>query len=288
MSGYFGPSTTVGANTTFSGTATDNLSGLDEVFVSVQEGAGLCLNQAKTAFSETCPEWILATGTATWSLAVADAEFTEGETFTIRSKAVDVATVEETTFPSLALQWLAAAPSAEFTVNNDDAATSNASVSLILDDDTGITEYFAEVGACGTPVYVAYLGGGSIAFNLTAGQGIKTVCLIVRDSVGNASAIDTDAITFDSVDPTISITIAQNIDADTTAGVNTSFAGTAGDVGGSGLDTVEVQIKRFSDGSCLNTAKSAFNETSTLYNSCLLYTSPSPRDGLLSRMPSSA
>ena len=25
-----------------------------------------------------------------------------------------------------------------------------------------------------------------------------------------------------------------------------------------------------------------------LYNSCLLYTSPSPRDGLLSRMPSSA
>ena len=28
--------------------------------------------------------------------------------------------------------------------------------------------------------------------------------------------------------------------------------------------------------------------TTTLYNSCLLYTSPSPRDGLLSRMPSSA
>ena len=25
-----------------------------------------------------------------------------------------------------------------------------------------------------------------------------------------------------------------------------------------------------------------------LYNACLLYTSPSPRDGLLSRMPSSA
>ena len=26
----------------------------------------------------------------------------------------------------------------------------------------------------------------------------------------------------------------------------------------------------------------------TVYNTCLLYTSPSPRDGLLSRMPSSA
>ena len=31
-----------------------------------------------------------------------------------------------------------------------------------------------------------------------------------------------------------------------------------------------------------------FQEFGTLYIRCLLYTSPSPRDGLLSRMPSSA
>ena len=31
-----------------------------------------------------------------------------------------------------------------------------------------------------------------------------------------------------------------------------------------------------------------FHETDTVINVCLLYTSPSPRDGLLSRMPSSA
>ena len=31
-----------------------------------------------------------------------------------------------------------------------------------------------------------------------------------------------------------------------------------------------------------------FISASTNYNCCLLYTSPSPRDGLLSRMPSSA
>ena len=29
-------------------------------------------------------------------------------------------------------------------------------------------------------------------------------------------------------------------------------------------------------------------DNGSTYNSCLLYTSPSPRDGLLSRMPSSA
>ena len=34
--------------------------------------------------------------------------------------------------------------------------------------------------------------------------------------------------------------------------------------------------------------KSRSEIVETLYGSCLLYTSPSPRDGLLSRMPSSA
>ena len=34
--------------------------------------------------------------------------------------------------------------------------------------------------------------------------------------------------------------------------------------------------------------KSAWVTQVTLYSYCLLYTSPSPRDGLLSRMPSSA
>ena len=32
----------------------------------------------------------------------------------------------------------------------------------------------------------------------------------------------------------------------------------------------------------------AINRSSISYDTCLLYTSPSPRDGLLSRMPSSA
>ena len=36
------------------------------------------------------------------------------------------------------------------------------------------------------------------------------------------------------------------------------------------------------------TAMAFFTEQPHLYWSCLLYTSPSPRDGLLSRMPSSA
>ena len=40
----------------------------------------------------------------------------------------------------------------------------------------------------------------------------------------------------------------------------------------------------------VTSSKSGFNKWNGLtpYTSCLLYTSPSPRDGLLSRMPSSA
>ena len=38
----------------------------------------------------------------------------------------------------------------------------------------------------------------------------------------------------------------------------------------------------------INALESVRQEISNLLNDCLLYTSPSPRDGLLSRMPSSA
>ena len=63
-------------------------------------------------------------------------------------------------------------------------------------------------------------------------------------------------------------------------------------------------ITIYTDGSCLTNPgnggwaaiindgkeikKISGKEKNTTNNSCLLYTSPSPRDGLLSRMPSSA
>ena len=48
------------------------------------------------------------------------------------------------------------------------------------------------------------------------------------------------------------------------------------------FQTAEVTI--FANGTVIR----AEEKTDNLYSSCLLYTSPSPRDGLLSRMPSSA
>ena len=52
---------------------------------------------------------------------------------------------------------------------------------------------------------------------------------------------------------------------------------------------VEALIQSFSEKPALHRfPKSMAERTHALCNYCLLYTSPSPRDGLLSRMPSSA
>ena len=61
----------------------------------------------------------------------------------------------------------------------------------------------------------------------------------------------------------------------------TTSKGPEEQVPGQILDTVDIRVfHRQSKGGSLLSSNS--------YNACLLYTSPSPRDGLLSRMPSSA
>ena len=58
-----------------------------------------------------------------------------------------------------------------------------------------------------------------------------------------------------------------------------------------GLKTACIESRGSLGGTCLNVgcipSKSLLNLSEEFHN-CLLYTSPSPRDGLLSRMPSSA
>ena len=60
-----------------------------------------------------------------------------------------------------------------------------------------------------------------------------------------------------------------------------------------GLSYEKVKISSTNTSKVPNTSASAASSTTDLngaaaLNACLLYTSPSPRDGLLSRMPSSA
>ena len=55
-----------------------------------------------------------------------------------------------------------------------------------------------------------------------------------------------------------------------------------------GLDNISLDIKEHSIQVVMGLSGSGKSTLIRHINSCLLYTSPSPRDGLLSRMPSSA
>ena len=54
------------------------------------------------------------------------------------------------------------------------------------------------------------------------------------------------------------------------------------------IEDIEMGMTRYLQKHVTDRDIEMFAEVSTDHNPCLLYTSPSPRDGLLSRMPSSA
>ena len=107
----------------------------------------------------------------------------------------------------------------------------------------------------GTPVAVT-LGNGDLT---TLGQGAVSVSAVQTDPAGNASPAGTASFTLDTGVPA-----APLVALGTGVGLLPAGGATAAEATqGSGVVTVAGE-------------------------SCLLYTSPSPRDGLLSRMPSSA
>ena len=57
---------------------------------------------------------------------------------------------------------------------------------------------------------------------------------------------------------------------------------------GVGMTAKQMKRKRPINADLLNKIEPITDNQKTLFENCLLYTSPSPRDGLLSRMPSSA
>ena len=75
-------------------------------------------------------------------------------------------------------------------------------------------------------------------------------------------------------------------DAATPSGANVTLQGDVTVVGHVSLaDNKEIRLGASND---LKITHNGTNTEFNNYNGCLLYTSPSPRDGLLSRMPSSA
>lgn len=96
-------------------------------------------------------------------------------------------------------------------LNGDDIYTTTATVQMTLDLTDGVTTgYQMKIWGVegvedeGSATWETYAASKSIT--LPAGDGLKTVHVKVRDSVGNESAEATDSITLDTAVPTVTVT----------------------------------------------------------------------------------
>ena len=110
-----GPNQDSGTSAMISGTATDVGSGIAKVQVSVRAGTGSCLNNAKTAFTATCPNLQDATGTAAWTFPITKSILTNGTTYKFTAIATDVAGNTEATGSLLSLAYDTTPPAAPAT-----------------------------------------------------------------------------------------------------------------------------------------------------------------------------
>lgn len=100
-------------------------------------------------------------------------------------------------------------------LNGDDIYTTTATVQMTLDLTDGVTTgYQMKIWGVegvedeGSATWETYAASKSIT--LPTGDGLKTVHVKVRDSVGNESAEATDSITLDTAVPTVTVTGPDN------------------------------------------------------------------------------
>ena len=100
-------------------------------------------------------------------------------------------------------------------LNGDDIYTTTATVQMTLDlTDAVTTGYQMKIWGVegvedeGSATWETYAASKSIT--LPAGDGLKTVHVKVRDSVGNETAAATDSITLDTAVPTVTVTGPDN------------------------------------------------------------------------------
>ena len=97
-SGAITQDTTAGSTTNISGTASDAGTGLASVYVSIQEGSGSCFDSAAHDFTTACPSWLSVTGISSWTKTLDDSDLLKGQTYTVSSKAIDLAGNAQTSF----------------------------------------------------------------------------------------------------------------------------------------------------------------------------------------------
>ena len=107
------------------------------------------------------------------------------------------------------------APNGSLTLQGGAAATSSTTLTLGLSatDATGVVAYRGAEGSdCTSASWVAVSSSlsfsGTASITVSAGDGVKTVCVQYKDAAGNISTTSTQTITLDTVAPTVALASA--------------------------------------------------------------------------------
>lgn len=195
------------------GIASDATSGVNTVQAKIQRNSDSKYWDGTTW--QTAATWLNTTySSGSWNYTLALANLTDGETYTIQSKATDLAANEQSAFVSTTFRYDNTAPTGSIQINNNETATTSTTVTLNLLASTDVTKMMISNNADFSPDSLNANSGLWIdiantlsGWKLSAADGSKTVYAKFKDPAGNISAVFSDAITLDTTGPTGSISI---------------------------------------------------------------------------------
>ena len=201
---------------TISGSASDNL-GLNKVEVQLNSG----------------PSWLTASGTTSWSKLIT----LDPGTNAIAARATDVAERVKMT-SSISVTYDSSDPTITISSPTDNQifATDSITVSGSASDNLGLNK--VEVRVNSGPSWLTASGTTSWSKSITLDSGANTITARATDVAGRIKMTSSISLTYDSSDPTI--TISSPIDNDIFTTDSITISGSASD--NLGLNKVEVQL----------------------------------------------
>ncbi len=279
--------TTYGTNWTgaITGSASDATSGVSSIGVAVKNTTtGKWWNG--TAFSATSQTNVAATGTTSWSLALAASNLVSTDAYTVIAQATDSAgNVGTSSTVNFTYDTVAPAAAVTFPVNNTTyganwtgtitgtassnagAGTSISSIGVAVKNTTTGKWWNGTAFSATSQTNVAATGTTSWSLALAASNLVSTDAYTViaqaTDSAGNVGTSSTVNFTYDTVAPAAAVTFPVN---NTTYGANWTgtITGTASSNAGAGtsISSIGVAVKNTTTGKWWNgTAFSATSQT---------------------------
>jgi len=262
---------------TITGTSADSTSAVTSVRVSVQQGTGGCWTGLLNAFTASCPNYLPAVGTASWSEVFTTSSFNGDGAYTVKAQASDVAGNVQTTTHSFVYDNVAPSPTVTAPASggfansttptiSGTAGTQSADGSHSPDSSTVTVRIFAGSGTGGTllqTLNAAVSSGGAwsaVASALTA-SATYTAQVTQTDAAGN-SASATSTFVIDTAAPAVTLTTPANGGAVTTQ--TPTLSGAAGQVAAAttaSADSTAIAVNIYSGSSATGTPLQTLSTT---------------------------